>query len=168
MSGNALHQRLRDVLQSREASYLDLLRRMVAINSFTRNQSGVEAVADLTAEAFEGLGFGSEKIPAQDRRYGPHRVYFFYVKLEEEVVRVEVPEWVATDIELLHLTHSLVVDQCKRGHGYPVALSEAHERAVVTVRDRDNFWQLVDASLVDEHMPVRSSGKYRSKKTRWV
>ena len=103
-----------------------------------------------------------------NKRYGEHRVYFFYIKLEEEVVRVEIPEWVARDGELLGLTHSLVIDQCRRGHGYPVALSEAHEQAVVTMTDRDNFWHLVDTSLVDEHMPTFTSGKNRSKKTRWV
>lgn len=103
-----------------------------------------------------------------DKRYGPHRIYFFYVKVEDEVARVEVPEWVAREGGLLGLTHSLVLDQCRRGHGYPVALSEAHEQAVVTVADRDNFWYLVETALVDEHMPTPTSGKNRSKKTRWV
>lgn len=101
-------------------------------------------------------------------RYGEHRVYFFYIKLEDEVARVEVPEWVARNPELLGLTHGLLMDQCLRGHGYPVALAEAHERAVVTMGDRDNFWRLVETSLVDEHMPTPTSGKDRSKKTRWV
>ena len=29
------------------------------------------------------------------KRYGMHQVYFFYLKVEEEIARVEVPEWVA-------------------------------------------------------------------------
>jgi hypothetical protein len=33
--------------------------------------------------------------------------------------------------DLLDLTHALVLDQCRRGQGYPVALSESHEQAVV-------------------------------------
>ncbi len=45
---------------------------------------------------------------------------------------MEVPEWVARRKDLLDLTHALVLDQCRRGQGYPVALSEAHEQAVVT------------------------------------
>ncbi|MFC1954675.1 DNA double-strand break repair nuclease NurA, partial [Chloroflexota bacterium] len=102
------------------------------------------------------------------RRYGEHRVYFFYIRLEDEIVRVEVPQWVAQDANLLDLTHSLVLDQCRRGQGYPVALSEAHEQAVVTMADRENFWHLVESSLVEEKMSTPTSGKNRSKRTRWV
>jgi hypothetical protein len=101
-------------------------------------------------------------------RYGEHRVYFFYLKVDEEIARVEVPQWVARNDDLLSLTHSLVYDQCRRGHGYPVALSEAHEQAVVTGADRDNFWELVESTLVAEHLPSSGSAKSLSKRTRWV
>ena len=97
-----------------------------------------------------------------------HRVYFFYIKVGDEIARIEIPEWVATDEALLGLTHALVLDQCRRGQGYPVALSEAHEKAVITGLDRERFWEVVDSSLVEEHLPTPSSGKSRSKKTRWV
>jgi hypothetical protein len=100
--------------------------------------------------------------------YGEHWVYFFYLKLDDEVARVEIPQWVARDEKLLNLTHSLVLDQCQRGQGYPVALSEAHEQAVVTMADRENFWTLVESSLVEERLPTPTSGKSRSKRTRWV
>jgi len=102
------------------------------------------------------------------KHYGVHQVFFFYLRLEDEIARVEIPQWVATDESLLSLTHSLVLDQCRRGHGYPVALSEAHEKAVVTGADREYFWQLVESSLVDEHLPSLSSAKSRSKRTRWI
>ncbi|MFC1920766.1 DNA double-strand break repair nuclease NurA [Chloroflexota bacterium] len=101
-------------------------------------------------------------------RYGEHRVHFFYIKLDDEVARVEIPQWVASDKDLLDLTHSLVLDQCKRGQGYPVVLSEAHEQAVVTGGDRENFWTLVEESLTDEKMPISTSAKSRSKRTRWI
>ena len=102
------------------------------------------------------------------KSYGEHRVHFFYLRSDEEIARVEIPQWVAQDENLLDLTHSLVLDQCRRGHGYPVALSEAHEQAVLTMSDRENFWQLVEASLIDEHLPTSTSGKSFSKRTRWV
>ncbi|MFC2041173.1 DNA double-strand break repair nuclease NurA [Chloroflexota bacterium] len=102
------------------------------------------------------------------RRYGEHRVYFFYLRLDDEIARVEIPQWVADNNDLLNLTHSLVLDQCRRGHGYPVALSEAHEQAVVTTADRENFWQLVESSLVEEHIPSLGSAKSFSKRTRWI
>jgi hypothetical protein len=102
------------------------------------------------------------------KRYGEHQVYFFYLRLDDEIARVEVPRWVAIDEGRLSLAHSLVLDQCQRGQGYPVALSEAHEQAVVTAADRENFWQLVESSLVEEHLPTLTSAKSFSKRTRWV
>jgi len=100
--------------------------------------------------------------------YGDHAVYFFYLKNEDEIARVEVPKWVAEDNVLLELTHRLIYDQCQRGHGYPVALSEAHEQAVVTGADRENFWELVESTLIEGHLDNASSRKSASKKSRWV
>jgi len=102
------------------------------------------------------------------KRYGVHRVYFFYLKVDDEIARVEIPQWVATDGSLLNLVHTLVLDQCRRGQGYPVALSEAHEQAVITGADRENFQQLVELSLTEEHLPSAASAKSQSKRTRWV
>ncbi|TET25968.1 MAG: DNA double-strand break repair nuclease NurA [Dehalococcoidia bacterium] len=102
------------------------------------------------------------------RRYGEHQVYFFYIRLDDEIARLEIPRWVAQDKDLLNLVHSLVLDQCRRGKGYPVALSEAHEKAVVSGADRELFWQLVESSLIDEHLPSLASAKSRSKRARWV
>ena len=100
--------------------------------------------------------------------YGEHRVYFFYLKVDDEIARIEMPQWVAENNDLLSLTHSLVLDQCRRGHGYPVALSEAHEQAVVTGTDIENFWELVESTMVAEHLPSPGSAKSFSKRTRWV
>ncbi|MFC1992994.1 DNA double-strand break repair nuclease NurA [Chloroflexota bacterium] len=102
------------------------------------------------------------------RRYGAHKVYFFYLMVDDEIARVEIPQWVAVDESLLSLTHTLVLDQCRRGDGYPVALSEAHEKAVVTAVDREQFWQMVESSLMGEHLPSLTSAKSQSKRTRWV
>jgi hypothetical protein len=102
------------------------------------------------------------------KRYNKHLVYFFYVKLEEEIARIEIPQWVAQDEKRLDLVHTLVLDQCRRGQGYPVALSEAHEKAVITSTDRENFWQMVESSLMGDHLSTLGSAKSQSKKTRWV
>jgi len=88
--------------------------------------------------------------------------------VDDEITRVELPRWVAMDEKLLNLVHTLVLDQCQRGQGYPVALSEAHEKAVVTGVDKEGFWQLVESFLVEERLPSLSSAKSRSKRTRWV
>jgi hypothetical protein len=100
--------------------------------------------------------------------YGPHRVYFFYLNVNEEIARIEIPEWIALDKDLVNTAHSLIIEQCKKGQGYPVALSEAHEQAVITGNDRENFWNLIESSMIDEKFIGSNSVKSRSKRTRWV
>jgi len=101
-------------------------------------------------------------------RYGKHQVYFCYVKVSDEIARLEMPEWTATDGKLLNLAHALVLDQCQRGHGYPVALSEAHEQAVITGADRQQFTRLMETVMAEAKLPLSSSAKSQSKRTRWV
>ena len=111
--------------------------------------------------------FASRSPVARDD-YGPHRVHFFYVNVGEEIGRVEVPAWVAVDAALLSLTHALVVDNARRGAGYPVALQEAHEQAVVTGADREAFRNMVERALEGRGLPVYTSQKQRSKRRPWV
>ncbi|MFC2019554.1 DNA double-strand break repair nuclease NurA [Chloroflexota bacterium] len=138
-----------------------------------RDCEGVAGIRDrdlfarILGEGERSALFTSESSIVQ-KRYGPHQVYFCYLRAGDEIARIEMPRWVATDEGLLNLTHSLVLDQCRRGLGYPVALSEAHERAVITGADRENFWQLVESLMIEEHMPSTYSAKSFSKRTRWV
>jgi GNAT superfamily N-acetyltransferase len=126
-----------------------------------------EIFYDLLAEGERSGLFYSQSRVVRDY-YDRHRIYFFYVRVGGEIGRVEIPAWVAEDESLLGLTHALVLDQCRRGQGYPVALSEAHEQAVVTGADRENFWRLVDTVLADRKIAGRSSEKSRSKRMRWI
>ena len=50
---------LREFLDSQMPATLDLLRRMVEINSFTANPDGVNHLARFTAESFAPLGFAA-------------------------------------------------------------------------------------------------------------
>ena len=109
--------------------------------------------------------FGSSSRAVTDY-YGGNDIHFFYVHAGEEIGRVEVPTWVAEDVELLELTHAVVVDQCRRGQGYPVALMEAHEQAAVTGADRRFFVQQLERVLSEQRMPVYTSEKARSKRIR--
>ena len=93
---------------------------------------------------------------------------FFYVNTGDEIARVEVPTWTSGDEASLALTHSLVVDQAQRGRGYPVALMEAHEKAVINGADRRYFTELVEQALYDRDMPVQTSEKALSKRLRWL
>ena len=86
--------------------------------------------------------------------YGPHAVSFYYVNAGPEVVRIELPDWSHPRLDLIH---SVVWNQISQGHGYPLALAEAHEQAVVRAADRDLFWELVDsASGSGSNLPRRS------------
>jgi glutamate carboxypeptidase len=66
--------RLQDHLESGLPFYLDLLRQMVGINSFTANGLGVNALGDLTADVFAELGFSAEKVQCAAPLYGKHLV----------------------------------------------------------------------------------------------
>jgi GNAT superfamily N-acetyltransferase len=100
------------------------------------------------------------------RHYGVHRLHFFYVHAGPEVARVEVPEWVADDAHLLDLVHAAVVDQCRRGRGYPTALLEAHEQAVLRGPDRRQFEAMLETALIRAGLPGSTSEKERGKRLR--
>ena len=91
--------------------------------------------------------------------YGPHHIYYFYLHVGTEIGRVEVPEWVATDRELLDLVHACLCDQAEKGQGYPVALAEAHERAVVRSADRETFYRFLRDTFVKNDLQTRLSTK---------
>ncbi|MEX0875314.1 MAG: DNA double-strand break repair nuclease NurA [Actinomycetota bacterium] len=65
---------------------------------------------------------------------------FVYLHVGAEISRLEFPAW-TTPSELETLAGA-VLDQCAKGIGYPVALSEAHEQAVVRAPDRRAFIEL--------------------------
>jgi hypothetical protein len=59
----------------------------------------------------------------------------------------------------LDLVHAICLDQAKKGLGYPIAIAEAHEQAVVKGPDRELFHQLVERSLIQRGARVRESVK---------
>lgn len=80
--------------------------------------------------------------------YGSQVIYFCYVHVGSEVVRVEFPAWVAEDTELLESALSLTLTQVHKGYGYPVALAEAHNQAVVRGGDRARFFTLLEQEMI--------------------
>lgn len=61
-------------LAARLPAALELLRRMVGINSWTDNPEGVNRLGELTAEAFAPLGFTAEFVPHARPGWGRHLV----------------------------------------------------------------------------------------------
>lgn len=98
--------------------------------------------------------------------YGDHQVCFFYVSVGEEIARMEMPSW--TSEEGVRLAHAGLLAQTEKGHGYPLALQEAHEQAVISGADREYFARLLYETVSSERMPAPTSQKARSKRTRFV
>jgi len=96
--------------------------------------------------------------------YGPHRVYFFYLKTGNEVARVEVPEWVARDEKALDLVHSAIIKQGEITGGYPYVLTRAHELAVIGRQERENLEQMIERALIRRGIMPRTSEKERWKR----
>ncbi len=76
------------------------------------------------------------------------RVYFCYVNVGAEIARVEVPAWVVEDSALFNQSLSIMLAQVHKGYGYPVALAEAHNQAVVRGSDRARFFRLLEQQLI--------------------
>ena len=93
-----------------------------------------------------------------------NKIKFFYLRTDREVVRVELPAWVGNDPELLNWVHSICFDQANKGGGYPVALSEAHECAVVTAEDRRNLNRVLEKKLAALKVPLTMTRKALSKR----
>ena len=91
-------------------------------------------------------------------------ICFVYLKTENEVTRLEFPEWVAADPGWLPRLTVLVRDQSRRGQGYPVALMEAHESAVLRGGDRE----LLRVLLEERGLLQSESEKGRSKRLRGI
>ncbi len=146
--------------------------RCAGLGAFQRPCDSVGGVLD--RDLFGGLLAPGERSALFDsassivQRYGRHAVRFFYLNVGDEIARVEMPQWAADSPRLVDLAHSLALDQCKRGRGYPVALSEAHEQAVVHEADCEQFWRLVENALARRGVRAETSAKSTSKRTRWL
>ena len=97
---------------------------------------------------------------------GGHGAVSFYMNAGTEIARVELPTWAVEDTRSVDLVHAVLIDQCRRGDGYPTVLVEAHEQAVVTARDRRAFVDLLESALADQGVPARRSEKGLSKPVR--
>lgn len=80
--------------------------------------------------------------------YDNHIIYFCYVHVGTEIARIELPAWVAEDSVLLEQSLALMLAQVQKGYGYPVALAEAHNQAVVRGGDRASFFALLEQQMI--------------------
>lgn len=117
----------------------------------------------------EVLGVGERSTLFESRsevlsQYGPHQIVAFYLRLEGEVARVEMPAWAAEVPGWLDLVHAVLLDQAEKGKGYPIILQEAHERAVVRAQEREMFFHLLEGRLRRDGLASGASSKSVSKR----
>jgi hypothetical protein len=126
-----------------------------------------DILADTLAEGQRGpLFISMSRVNIES--YGSHLIHFFYMRVGREVARVELPRWVAEDLDAVDLVHTLIYDQCMKGQGYPVALARAHEQAIVRAADRRAFLSMVEGSLLRAELPAADSRKRESKERQGV
>ncbi|HEY3837121.1 MAG TPA: DNA double-strand break repair nuclease NurA, partial [Bryobacteraceae bacterium] len=134
--------------------------------------AGTEGVrdADLFAEILDAgersAVFGSTSTILD--AYKQHRVCFFYLHVGTEIARCEIPQWVAEDPNLLDAAHALCFDQAQKGFGYPIALAEAHEQAIVRNAEKDAFFLLLERMMVSSGQTAAQTQKNVSKRARRI
>lgn len=101
----------------------------------------------------------STRAHAQREDASRHASCFCYLKIAaNQVVRLEFPRWVATRLDWLEWIHAALLQQIEKGDGYPVALMEAHEHAVVRASERELFYNLLEEMMTSRgHNPQRSA-----------
>ncbi len=82
------------------------------------------------------------------QEYGEHQIYFCYLHVGTEIARIEMPAWTALDENLRSQALQIILAQVQKGYGYPVALAEAHNQAVVTSSDRRRFFSILEQQMV--------------------
>ncbi|MFN6518566.1 MAG: DNA double-strand break repair nuclease NurA [Nostoc sp. CreGUA01] len=80
--------------------------------------------------------------------YGDQIIYFCYVHVGTEIARIEIPAWVAENTAMLNQALGLMLAQVQKGYGYPVAIAEAHNQAVVKGGDRTRFFALLEQQMI--------------------
>ena len=93
-------------------------------------------------------------------------IYFFFLNVGSEVVRIEIPEFIAFDNDLLEKTCALILSQSNKGEGYPVVLKEAHKQAVIKSSERVFIEELFIDFLRKKGIIFNQNYKFLSKKIR--
>ena len=156
------------------AAYVSLPRSTTVLNTLPLGHLPRDEVSQLTdRDIFQQVLSGGERSSLFESTssivreyYGGHAVHFYYLNTGDEIARVEVPAWVAQDEAMLEMSHALILDQCRKGFGYPISIMEAHEQAVIGGAERETFRQMVEDALAEHHLPVYTSQKDLSKRLR--
>jgi hypothetical protein len=86
-------------------------------------------------------------------------ISFFYLNVGIEFARVELPTWVESNAEKFEIVCRVVCDQIRKGRGYPISLSLAHEQAVVKAAERKFFYEIAHKQELFGRINSRMSQK---------
>lgn len=75
-------------------------------------------------------------------------IYFCYINVGSEIARIEIPAWVAGNPTLLNQALGIMLAQVSKGYGYPVALAESHNLAVIRGGDRARFFAFLEQEMI--------------------
>ena len=96
-----------------------------------------------------------------------HQIHFFYLNTgtadHPNLVRVEIPGWVAKDPERLSLLHATLLRQARLAGGYPYVLARAHELAVIPPNEREALETMLAVSLRKQGLAADASMKQNNK-----
>lgn len=100
-----------------------------------------------------------------ENNYPAHlKPWFFYLHTGHEIGRIEVPRWLAEQEHHIATISSIILDQCRKGLGYPVVLAEAHQQAVVTKTDQELFYHMLEQTGVNTIVSSKPSQKLLKKR----
>ena len=83
---------------------------------------------------------------------------FCYIATRHEIARLEFPLWVV-ERGMLDRLHSMILRQCDLGDGYPLALTLAHNYAVLRNEDRESYFFLLERAGLIEPASEKALGK---------
>ncbi|MFN8530310.1 MAG: DNA double-strand break repair nuclease NurA [Anaerolineae bacterium] len=105
----------------------------------------------------------------RDRSGADFEIAFFYVNVSSDrrqnIIRVDIPMWVARDKQAVDALHTLLLNQCAiqgRKH-YPYALTRADELAYVSSVEKQQLEELIRINMLSQSMEPESSSKLQSK-----
>ena len=94
-------------------------------------------------------------------------VCFFYLRIGGDIARIELPAWSASEAQVARL-HAALLQQCHDCGGYPRALQEAHEQAVISMGDRLQFERLLESEAGRQGLWPQFNSKQMSKRRRAI
>ncbi len=140
---------LSDKLDGRQNSFPEVSDTMLACAGLKPGQrSAIFKYAGSRNEVFQPRGF---------------EICFFFILVQDrDVVRVEIPDWVARDPHCVDLIHaSILKDSSALGYSY--ALAKAHQEVAISLDIANSLHALATGEYISSGGPMYGSAKMRAK-----